>query len=85
MATKLAALAPAEKLEALKLMGFTAFYEDHQPDCAAMFASGIRCNCVPPGTHWSAPKDVNVFLRETWTERRAFAQERNDRWERAGR
>jgi hypothetical protein len=67
-------LPPEVKVEMIKAMGFGAQGDDHQPDCPAQYTRGIRCNCVPPATVWTGPRDVAVFLKETWDERRALAE-----------
>lgn len=69
-------LAPEEKLAALKAMGFVAFWEQHQPDCGAQYDRGLRCNCIPPGTSWRAPRDVVVFMGETYEQLRDHARQR---------
>lgn len=68
MQLSLAALSPQEKLDALKEMGFTAMWEEHQPDCYSF--NGDRCICIPPGTSWMPPKDVREYMHETYEELR---------------
>lgn len=61
---------PQDKLDVLKAMGFTAMWEQHQPDCPSQFDSGMRCNCIPPGTSWVAPHEVKEFMNETYEKLR---------------
>ena len=73
-------LPAAEKLRALKAMGFTAFREPHTYDCPRNVSDGFRCNCVRPPTHWGAPEDVSMHMGETWEQRRAesLARDKDD-------
>lgn len=66
-----------QKIEIVKAMGFRPGGSDHQWDCGYQFDPGIRCNCVPPATTWSQPADVDVYLGETWEERRNDKRDRS--------
>lgn len=67
-------LPPALKVQLVEAMGFTPKGSAHDNDCPAPHMRGIRCNCVPPATVWSAPNDVDVHRKETWEDRLALAR-----------
>lgn len=68
------ALPAEEKVELFKSLGMSRIGEDHQPDCLQFH--GGDCNCIPPGSMWTHPKDVAVFLKETYDDLYAEAQRR---------
>lgn len=75
----LSTLSPAEKLEALKEMGFTEVPpEEHTINCTSIQGSGLRCTCIPPTTSFKAPLDVRVYMGENVERRQSFAEKR---WE----
>jgi len=67
-------LAAEEKVELFKSLGMSRVGEDHQPDCLKFH--GVDCNCIPPGSMWTHPKDVEVFLKETYADLCAEAERR---------
>ena len=70
-----------QKVELLKVMGFSPTGADHQDDCLHYtHGPGLICICVPPATLWGQPSDVDVFRKETWEDRKALAQQ----WAREG-
>jgi hypothetical protein len=75
------ALGPADKVTLFKALGMSRVGSDHNSDCLAQGNSGIRCNCVPDAPMLTEPHDVVVFMKETWEDRLARAQERDRRRE----
>jgi hypothetical protein len=69
-----------QKVELVSAMGFQPVGDDHDADCVAPHARGIRCGCVPPATSWGQPRDVDEFRKETWEDRVALANQ----WSREG-
>lgn len=68
------ALPAEEKVELFKSLGMSCVGENHQPDCLQFY--GGYCNCIPPASMWTHPKDVEVFLKETYDDLYAEAQRR---------
>lgn len=65
---------PADfKIKLLEAMGFSPVGSDHTADCPHVVDSGLLCNCVPPATMWSQPRDVLEERGETWEQRRERA------------
>lgn len=77
-------LPPEAKVELFRYLGMSLVWDPHDLDCAAPHIRGIQCNCVPPASMWRHPKDVEVFLGETWEERLAKAEDRQEEWKRRG-
>lgn len=69
---------PEQKLAKLKEWGFVPFSDPHQPDCPRNLSSGYLCNCVPPAIMWTAPKEIQVFMKDTWEDRRKRATGKTD-------
>jgi hypothetical protein len=53
--------------------------DNHQPDCSSNNTAST-CICVPPESMWSHPKDVEVYLEETWEQRLAYVNLRQAAW-----
>ena len=70
-----------QKVQLMEAMGFRPLGADHQDDCIRYtHGAGFVCGCVPPATVWGQPRDVDVFRKETWEDRRALTH----KWSREG-
>lgn len=78
------ALPPEAKVELFKYLGMSRVGDSHDADCSAPHMGGIACQCVPPASTWQHPKDVEVFLGETWEERLKRAEARQAAWKERG-
>lgn len=79
-----AALPPEDKVALFKHLGMSRVGDNHTYDCPGGPTTGLVCNCVPPASMWTHPKDVEVHLKETWKDLLALAEARQADWKKRG-
>lgn len=72
------ALPPEQKIRLFLALGMDRVGDSHDQSCPSLNTSS-PCNCVPPDSTWTHPKDVEIFLKEVWEDLLERAHERQRR------